>query len=53
MYKGKICAAHIIAYTNDRHEHEVMQYGSVFDVEEIPFIPDRVTRIPDSEYGAE
>lgn len=53
VYKGKICAAHIIAYTNDRHEHEVMQYGSVFDVEEIPFIPDRVTRIPDSEHCAE
>ena len=47
MYKGIISANHIIACTNDRHEREVMQYGSVYDIEEISFIPNRVTRIPD------
>ncbi len=42
VYKAKIPASEIIAFTNTRHEQEVMQYGSVYDIEEIPFIPGRV-----------
>ena len=35
VYKGKIRTADIIAYTNERKEQEVMQYNSVFAVEDI------------------
>lgn len=45
VYKGTIRSDDIITYTNDRHEHEVMQFGSVYDIEEIPFIPGRVKQI--------
>ncbi len=35
LYKGKIKPEKIIAYTNDRQEQEIMQYGNVYDIEEI------------------
>lgn len=35
IYRGEIKTADIIAYTDDRGEHEVMQYRKVFDVEDI------------------
>ena len=35
LYRGKISQDKVIAYTNDREEHEIMQYRSVCDVEDI------------------
>ena len=35
LYQGKIRPARIIAYTDDRNEKEVIQYGGVYDVIEI------------------
>lgn len=36
LYTGKIKPEKIIAYTNDRNESEIMQYGSVYDIQELP-----------------
>ena len=35
LYCGKIKTPDIIAYCDDRNEKEIMQYGKVFDIEEI------------------
>ena len=35
LYKGKIKPEHIIAYTDDRSEKEIMQYRHVYDIEEL------------------
>lgn len=35
LYKGKIKPEHIICYTNDRKEQEIMQYRHVYDIEDI------------------
>ena len=35
LYRGKIKPCHIIAYTNDRNEKEIMQYRHVFNIEDI------------------
>ena len=35
LYKGKIKPRHVIAYTDDRKESEIMQYRHVYDIEEI------------------
>lgn len=35
LYKGTIKPHHVIAYTNDREEHEVIQYRHVYNIEEI------------------
>lgn len=35
LYRAKIKPEKVIAYTNDREEHEVMQYRGVYDIEEI------------------
>ena len=35
LYRGKIRPEHIIAYCNEREEKEVMQYGHVYDIEDI------------------
>lgn len=35
LYKGKIKPCHVIAYTQDRNESEIMQYNHVYDIEEI------------------
>ncbi len=35
LYKGKIKPEHIICYTNDREENEIMQYGHVYSIEDI------------------
>ncbi len=35
LYKGKIKPEDVIAYSNDRNEFEVMQYGKVYDIEQI------------------
>lgn len=35
IYQAKIKPESCIAYTNERQEHEIMQYRKVFDVEEI------------------
>ena len=35
LYTGKIKPGKIIAYTNDRDESEVLQYGSVYDIQEL------------------
>ncbi len=48
VYRASILASEIIAYTNARSEQEVMQYGSVYDVEEIPFIPGRVKQLDEN-----
>ncbi len=48
IYKGKIRTADIIAYTNQRQEQEVMQYGSVFDVEDITESAKNID-VPDTE----
>ncbi|MCR5088083.1 MAG: hypothetical protein K6C08_01050 [Oscillospiraceae bacterium] len=50
VYRAMIRAEDIIAFTNDRSEQEVMQYCSVYDVEEIPYTPGRVTRIDDGQH---
>lgn len=34
LYTGKIKPDRIIAYTNDRKESEIMQYGNVYDIQE-------------------
>lgn len=36
LYKGTIRTQDIIAYTDEREEREVMQYGKVFDIIELP-----------------
>lgn len=36
LYEGWIRKEQILAYTNDRNESEIIQYGSVMDVREIP-----------------
>lgn len=35
LYRGKIKPCHVIAYTQDRNESEIMQYNHVYDIEEI------------------
>lgn len=35
LYRGKIRPNHIIAYTDERGEREVMQYGHVYAIEDI------------------
>ena len=35
LYTGKIKPGKIIAYTNDRNEHEILQYSSVYDIREV------------------
>ena len=52
VYRASILASEIIAYTNARSEQEVMQYGSVFNIEEIPFAPGRVTQLDENGHCA-
>lgn len=35
LYRGKIKTSKIIAFNDDRHEKEIMQYGNVYDIQEI------------------
>lgn len=48
VYKGKIRTKDIIAFI-DGSEKEIIQYGKVFDIEELDFIPGRVKAL--SEEG--
>lgn len=45
VYEAKIHPEDIIAYTDDRNEQEVMQYGKVFDIREVPFKAGRITKM--------
>ena len=35
LWKGKIRPTDVIEYTNERKEQEILQYGSVYDIEDI------------------
>lgn len=50
VYKGKIRVEDILAY-EDSSEKEVMQSGKVYDIEEEPFIPGRVTRLDENGHA--